>query len=139
MIVYLSRFISKLTDRCLPFFKALRTKVDFSWTVECQSALEGLKTYLQRPPMLSKPTNGEELFLYIAVSEASVSSVLVRQEGSSQRPVYYVSKGMTGSESRYPEIEKLALSLMVAARKLRPYFQSHPITVLTNHPLRQVL
>ena len=40
---------------------------------------------------------------------------------------------------RYPEIEKLALALVVAARKLRPYFQSHVILVPTSHPLRQVL
>ena len=72
--------------------------------------------------MLSKPTNGEVLFLYIAASEASVSSILVRQDDSSQRPVYYVSKGITGPETRYPENEKLALNLMVATRKLQPYF-----------------
>ncbi|KAL0406040.1 UNVERIFIED_CONTAM: hypothetical protein Slati_3917900 [Sesamum latifolium] len=38
-----------------------------------------------------------------------------------------------------PLIEKLAFSLVVAARKLRHYFQSHPVVVLTNHPLKQVL
>ncbi|KAK1561191.1 hypothetical protein Q3G72_035306 [Acer saccharum] len=46
---------------------------------------------------------------------------------------------MTEAETRYPDMEKLALSLIVASRKLRPYFQSHPIVVLTNQPLRQVL
>ncbi|KAK0606138.1 hypothetical protein LWI29_034458 [Acer saccharum] len=89
--------------------------------------------------MLAKPTTGETLFLYLAFSEATVSSVLIKEEGSIQRAVYYVSKSMTESETRYPEMEKLALSLIVASRKLRPYFQSHPIVVLTNQPLRQVL
>ncbi|KAK0587832.1 hypothetical protein LWI29_029584 [Acer saccharum] len=46
---------------------------------------------------------------------------------------------MTEAETRYRDMEKLALSLIVASRKLRPYFQSHPIVVLTNQPLRQVL
>ncbi|KAI3465839.1 hypothetical protein Pfo_022502 [Paulownia fortunei] len=40
---------------------------------------------------------------------------------------------------KYPNIEKLALALITATRKLRPYFQSHPVVVLTNHPLKQVL
>ncbi|KAL0354720.1 UNVERIFIED_CONTAM: hypothetical protein Sradi_3918900 [Sesamum radiatum] len=40
---------------------------------------------------------------------------------------------------RYPQIEKLALALVTAARKLRPYFQSHPVVVLTNHPLKKIL
>ncbi|KAK0579223.1 hypothetical protein LWI29_022984 [Acer saccharum] len=139
MIVALSRFISKLTDRCLPFFKALKHKGDFCWTAECQAAFEDLKAYLQQPPILAKPATGETLFLYLAFSEAAVSSVLIKEEGSVQRAVYYVSKSMTEPETRYPGVEKLALSLIVASRKLRPYFQSHPIVVLTNQPLRQVL
>ena len=28
---------------------------------------------------------------------------------------------------------------MVAARKLRPYFQAFPVSVITNQPLRQIL
>ena len=43
------------------------------------------------------------------------------------------------AETRYPELEKLALAFMVASRKLKPYFHAYPIKVLTNYPLRQVL
>ncbi|KAL0313356.1 UNVERIFIED_CONTAM: Ribonuclease HI [Sesamum radiatum] len=46
---------------------------------------------------------------------------------------------LQGAEERYPPIEKLAFSLVVAARKLRHYFQSHLVVVLTNYPLKQVL
>ena len=46
---------------------------------------------------------------------------------------------MLGAESRYPSMEKLALSLVHTSRKLRPYFQAHPIKVYTDQPLRQVL
>ena len=53
--------------------------------------------------------------------------------------MYYISKRLVDAEMRYPEMEKLALALVIATRKLRLYFQSHPIQVLTNYPLRQVL
>ncbi|KAL0324914.1 UNVERIFIED_CONTAM: hypothetical protein Sradi_5060700 [Sesamum radiatum] len=46
---------------------------------------------------------------------------------------------LQGTEPRYSQIEKLALSLVIATRKLRPYFQSHQVTVLTNYPLKQFL
>ena len=36
-------------------------------------------------------------------------------------------------------MEQTALALRTTAQKLRPYFQAHPITVLTNQPLRNVL
>ena len=56
-----------------------------------------------------------------------------------QRPIYYVSKRLLDAETKYPELEKLALALMVASRELRPYFHAHSIEVLTNYPLSQVL
>lgn len=36
-------------------------------------------------------------------------------------------------------MEKLALVLLIASRKLKPYFQAHVMVVFTSHPLRQVL
>ncbi|XP_009388188.2 uncharacterized protein LOC103975002 [Musa acuminata AAA Group] len=56
-----------------------------------------------------------------------------------QLPVYYVSHVLNGPEERYPPIEKLALALVLSARKLRPYFQAHPVEVITDQPLRQIL
>ena len=50
-----------------------------------------------------------------------------------------MSKRLLDAETRYPELEKLSLALIVASRKLRPYFHVHPIEVLTNYTLQQVL
>ncbi|KAL2246102.1 UNVERIFIED_CONTAM: Retrovirus-related Pol polyprotein from transposon [Sesamum indicum] len=138
-IASLSRFISPSADRSLPFFKILRKAKNFTWTVECDQALQALKEYLTQPPLLANPKEGEILFLYLAVSENAVSSVLVREEGNNQNSVYYVSKMLQGAESRYSEMERLALALVVTAQKLRPYFQSHKVVVLTNLPLKHVM
>ena len=48
-------------------------------------------------------------------------------------------KKLTAVERNYPRIEKLAYILLIASRKLRHYFQAHPITIYTDHPLKQVL
>ncbi|KAL0411429.1 UNVERIFIED_CONTAM: hypothetical protein Slati_3732600 [Sesamum latifolium] len=69
----------------------------------------------------------------------AVSSVLVREEEGNQTPIYYVSKVLNGTESRYPPIEKMAMALVITARKLRPYFLSYPVWVRTNTPLKQVI
>ena len=73
---------------------------------------------------------GEELYLYIAVSQAAVSAALVRDEEGSQWPVYFISRTFRGAEKRYPRMEKLAFALVTAARKLKPYFQAHTINGL---------
>ena len=81
-IAALNRFVSKAMDKCLPFFHTLRKS--FEWTDECQKAFEDLKKYLSSPPLLSPSKPGEELYLYIAVSQATVSAALVREEEGSQ-------------------------------------------------------
>ena len=50
-----------------------------------------------------------------------------------------MSKALLDAETRYSHLEKLALALMVAARKLRPYFQAHPVVVITSFPIKLVL
>ncbi|KAL2241008.1 UNVERIFIED_CONTAM: hypothetical protein Sindi_0742000 [Sesamum indicum] len=75
-IASLSRFISRSADRSLPFFKALRKPKSFAWTPECEQALQELKEYLTKPPLLANPREGETLFLYLGVSENAISSVL---------------------------------------------------------------
>ena len=65
-IAALNRFVSKATDKCLPFFRTLRKS--FEWTNECQKAFKDMKKYLSSPPLLSPSKPGEILYLYIAVS-----------------------------------------------------------------------
>ena len=64
---------------------------------------------------------------------------MVREEDGSQRPVYFTSRALRGAEERYLQIEKLAFVLIIAARKLKPYFQAHTIVVLTDKPLRKAM
>jgi hypothetical protein len=136
-VAALNRFMSRSTDKCLPFFKTL--KKAFMWTDECQQAFEELKMYLTEPPLLSPSKQGEELYLYLAVSPTAVSFTLIQEEERRQLPVYYTSRALRGAEERYPPMEKLAFALVTAARKLRPYFQAHTIVLLANHPLRKAM
>ncbi|KAL5580895.1 hypothetical protein UlMin_013337 [Ulmus minor] len=106
----------------LPFFKALKKGADFVWTDDCEQSFQELKIYLGRVPLLSRPIQGEVLSLYLAVSEAAVSAALVRGKEGRELPVFYVSKALIDPETRYLDTEKIMLALVVAARKLRPYF-----------------
>lgn len=138
-IAALNRFISRSTDKCLPFYDLLRGNKKFIWDERCEEAFTQLKQYLTTPPVLAKPDVGDVLSLYVAVSQAAVSSVLIKEDRGEQKPIFYTSRRMTGPETRYPTLEKMALAVVEAARKLRPYFQSHSVEVLTDQPLRTIL
>ena len=138
-IATLNRFISKSADKCLLFFKLLRNSTRFVWDEQCEKAFVDLKTYLSSPPLLVSPEVGEKLYLYLATSEETLAVVLIKETRKRQFPIYYVSKALHDFELNYSKIEKLAYSLIMASRKLRQYFQSHPITVLIDQPLKEVL
>jgi len=94
---------------------------------------------LASPPLLSKPLPGEALFLYVAVSNIVVSATLIWEGGGIQRQVYYVSKALIDAQTRYTRIQKLVLALFVTVRKLTHYFQSFPVVVLIEYPLRSIV
>ncbi|CAL8083182.1 unnamed protein product [Prunus armeniaca] len=135
----LNRFLSRSTDKCKPFFKALKKGQRDKWDEECEVAFQSLKAYLTSPPLLSKSVPGEDLFVYLAVSNSAVSSALIREELGAQHPVFYTSKALLDAETRYPKLEKLILALVVSAKKLRPYYQAHRVIVMTDLPLRSIL
>ncbi|XP_050242117.1 uncharacterized protein LOC126691079 [Quercus robur] len=139
MTVVLNRFISRLADRCRPFFQLLNKWKGFEWIKECILAFQQLKEYLSRPPIMSRPKVDEVLFAYIAVASHVVSLVLVRVDGGIQRLVYYVSKPLHEAEVCYLPLEKAILAVVHATRKLPHYFQSHTIVVLTQLSLKLLL
>ena len=131
----LNKFVSKATNKCLSFFKTL--KQAFAWTDEYKAAFQELKCYLSNLPLFSPSKEGKNLYLYLAVSTTAVSAALIRKEGKTQLPIYYVNQAFQGAEAKYPRIEKIAFALIIASRKLQPYFQANPISVMTNQPIKK--
>ena len=81
MLATLNQFISKFTDHCHPFYQLLKKWKGFQWNKECDRAFQDLKEYLTRAPMLAALEPGEDLFMYISVSDHAVSAVLLRDRG----------------------------------------------------------
>ena len=78
--------------------------------------------------------------MYLAVSDVSVSAALFKEDGNKKhRPLFFVSKSFVDADTRYNHLEQATLALRVATKKLRPYFQAHPIVVLTDFPLRSTI
>ena len=78
--------------------------------------------------MLTTLESGEDLYMYLSVSEHAVSAMLLKDQGV-QQPIYYISKTLVNAETRYLPLEKLVLALVHATRKLPHYFQAHIVYV----------
>lgn len=53
--------------------------------------------------------------------------------------MYYVNKTLVDTETRYLPLDKMALAVVHAMRKLPHYFQAHKVWVLTEYPLQSLL
>jgi ribonuclease HI len=141
----LSRFISRLGEKGLPLYRLLKKHERFSWTVEAQEALDKLKVTLAHAPILMPPQDGKPLYLYVAATTQVVNDVIVverTEEGHAlpvQPPVYYISEVLSETKVRYPQVQKLLYAVVLARRKLRHYFEAHPVTVVSSFPLGEII
>ena len=88
---------------------------------------------------VGQSSRGGKLLVYLVVSPQAVSAVLLAERESVQVSVYFVSHVLKDTEYRYSLVEKFGMALLMANRKLRPYFLAHSILDYTDHPLKQVL
>jgi hypothetical protein len=72
----LNRFISRLGERGLPFFKLLKQQDKFQWNEEAEQALADLKHHLQTPPILTAPLPSE-ILLYITATMHVISTAVM--------------------------------------------------------------
>ena len=114
----------------------------FIWSDTADAAFEELKRQLAELPVLAAPVDNEPLLLYVAANARAVSVAFVveRKEAGKeypvQRPVYYISEVLIESKQRYPHWQNLVYGVFMASRKLKQYFQGHPITVVRSEERR---
>jgi ribonuclease HI len=141
----LSRFISCLGEKGLPLYRLLRKAERFTWTPEAEEALGNLKALLTNAPILVPPAAGEALLIYVAATTQVVSAAIVVErweEGHAllvQRPIYFISVVLSETKVRYPQIQKLHYVVILTRRKLRHYFEYHPVTVVSSFPLGEII
>lgn len=63
------------------------------------------------PPIFLKLEESEKLYLYLVVLAHTDNSILITIAEGIQKPIYYVSKALEDAETKYSDIEKLALAL----------------------------
>nr|GEW27157.1 reverse transcriptase domain-containing protein [Tanacetum cinerariifolium] len=115
-------FLSKSAEKSLLLFKTLKEcikKSDFHWTAEAEQAFKQLKQHLSELPLLVAPKPKEELIVYLSTTYGAISAVLMTEKGAIQTPVYFINRAFQGPKLNYTLMEKLVLSLVFAAKRLR--------------------
>ena len=116
----LNRFISCLGERGLPLYRLLKKADRFEWMPEALEALDMVKRLLMKAPILVPLIDREPLLLYIVATTQVVSATLVverEEEGHAlkvQHLMYFISEVLSESKTRYPQIQKLLYTVLIA-------------------------
>nr|GEU53465.1 hypothetical protein [Tanacetum cinerariifolium] len=108
-------------------------------TTEVEAAFKKMKKLIVELRTLTILIEYKELIVYLAVAREAVSAVLMTEREAKQMPIYFVSRTLQGPEINYTPMEKLVLTLVHANKRLKRYFQAHPIIVIMDQPIKQVL
>jgi hypothetical protein len=141
----LSQFVSRLREKAMLLYQLMKKTDHFVWSQRADDGFNDLKRALSTSPVLAAPALQEPMLLYI-VATLQVISVMIMVERTKegkelpvQRLVYYLSKVLTLSKQNYPHYQKVAYGVYIAARKLKHYFEEHPITVVSTTPLLEII
>ena len=122
----LGHFTVRFIDKLRPFFLTLKGANATGYKDNYERAFGEIKCYLTQLPILSIPELGEQLYMYLVVSDYTINTVLFHHvKDKEQMPIYYVRKAMIDVETQYSKMEQTTLALKSPAQKLRPYFQAH--------------
>jgi hypothetical protein len=138
---YIRRFIPGLTAVTSTFAPLLKKGAPFRWSTECQQAFEKVQDIMTKLPTVCAPTSGKPLRLYLASNSQAIGALIAQEDGDGvEQPVYYVSRTLKDAESRYSGAERSCLALIYASQRLRHYFLTHKVQLMTkSHPIRSLL
>nr|GEV26381.1 reverse transcriptase domain-containing protein [Tanacetum cinerariifolium] len=120
----LNRFLAKLSEKSLPFFKTLKKctkKSDFQWTTKAEAAFKQIKKLTAELPTLTTPMEKEELIVYLAAAREAVSAVLVTEREENQMSINFVSRALQDFIVERPEDDSLAAPMEVEEELSEPW------------------
>ena len=111
---FLRRFIPNYVELAKGYTRLLKKEVPFVWDQVAQASFDALKESLMRASIMYAPDYQKDFNMYLAAADTTIAMVLVQEVDGIEHPIYYLSKNLNDTESKYSYVEKLALAAVQA-------------------------
>ena len=142
MVQSFSEFIPTLSRRTTHLRELTQKNVRFSWSRQCQSEFEDLRSAIREGITLNHFQVGKPMYIYVDAHKSGLSAMLAQgDKAHSSKIVACASRATTPVERRYPQLDLEAPAIDFALRRYRQHLVGGcPVTIITDHkPLVSVL
>jgi hypothetical protein len=138
---FLCHFIANYIEIMKGFVCLLKKGVPFCWDEAAQHSFEALKHALTSVPLLQPFDYNIDFLLYLVAVESTINMVLVQEDDLlEEHVIFYLRRGLVGSELNYSHVEKLALAAVHVVQRFPHYILLHKTIVISIvNPFQYVL
>ena len=100
--------------------RILKKDTPFFWDDQAQRAFNNIKHDMIHSPIIHFPDYSNYFLLYVSTCTSTIGMILDQEDQNSlEHVIYYASKNLLDSETRYSHVEKLALATIMVVQKFR--------------------
>ncbi|XP_065188286.1 uncharacterized protein K02A2.6-like [Sycon ciliatum] len=140
LVMFYSRFVPSISDVLQPLRQLLVKDAPWDWSSECQESFEKVKSLMADAPILAHFDINRKVIVECDASPYGLGACLLQEDDTgSRRPVCFVSRALSSAESHYSQIEREALAIVFAVKRLHMYLYGRPFVLRTDHkPLLRI-
>ena len=140
LVNYYQKFLPNLSTLLAPLHSLLRKNSRWNWSTEHSEAFMQVQNLLQSSSLLVHYDNKKPLLLACDASPYGIGAVLShRMDDGNERPVTFISRTLAPAEKNYSQLEKEALAIVYAVRRLHHYLYGRHFTIYSDHqPLKYI-
>jgi hypothetical protein len=136
---YYRKFVHKYATMVAPLSDLTKATSAWTWTAEHAHSFTSIKLALQQSPVLALPNYDVPFVITTDASGIACGAVLSQLDADgNDRPVAFMSKRLSDTESRWPAYEQELFVIYLAMSKWRPYVHGQHFDVYTDNSTAQV-
>ena len=133
LVGFYRRFIQDFGIIAEPLYKLLNKKERFSWSKECETAVEQLKQALQKAPILGYPNDTDPYTLTTDASLFGICAIISQRQQWGERVIAYASKTLSKSQRNYSATKRELLAIVYFTQHFRNYLLGQKFLIVTDH------
>jgi hypothetical protein len=128
-----AKFMPGFATTSSPLWELTKQDTEWKWTQKEQKAFDQVKAALSKEPVMAYFTQGLPIRITTDASPFGLGAILEQEHGGEYRPVYYASRKVTPTESRYSQFEREGLAVFWACKKFYLYLIGNEFEIRTDN------